>query len=51
MSTKLTIPEWVGSALTNGAFLDYADSTLAAYVAVGLEDINLTAIGMQLTAA
>ncbi len=51
MSTKLTIPEWVGSALTNGAFLDYADRSLAAYVAVGLEEINLTALGMQLTAA
>ena len=51
MGTKLTIPEWVGSSLTNGAFLDYADRSLAAYVAVGLGDINLTAIGMQLTAA
>ena len=25
MGTKLTIPEWVGSTLTNGSFLDYAD--------------------------
>ena len=51
MATTLTIPEWQGSGLTHAEFLEYGDKTLAAYVAVGLEDINLTAIGMQLTAA
>jgi len=51
MSTPLTIPEWVGSTLTHGAFLLYADKVLAAYVGVGLDQINLTAIGMQLTEA
>ena len=51
MATRLTIPEWTGTQLTNGSFLNYADSTLAAYVAVGLGDINLTTIGMQLTEA
>ena len=25
MSKQRMIPEWVGSTLTNGAFLDYAD--------------------------
>ena len=49
MGTKLTIPEWVGSTLTNGAFLDYAERSLAAYVAEGLDAISLTAIGMKLT--
>ena len=48
-STKLTIPEWVGSTLTNGAFLDYAERSLAAYVAEGLDAISLTEIGMKLT--
>ena len=51
MGTKLTIPEWVGSTLTNGAFLDYADRSLAAYVAVGLDQISMTDIGMKLTEA
>ena len=51
MATTLTIPEWQGAGLTHAEFLEYGDKTLAAYVAVGLEDINLTAIGMQLTAA
>ena len=49
MCTKLTIPEWVGSTLTNGAFLDYAERSLAAYVAEGLDAISLAAIGMKLT--
>ena len=49
MGTKLTIPEWVGSTLTNGAFLDYAERSLAAYVAEGLDAISLAAIGMKLT--
>ena len=51
MATNLTIPEWQGSGLTHAEFLEYADSSLAAYVAVGLSEINLTAIGMQLTEA
>ena len=51
MGTKLTIPEWVGSSLTNGAFLDYGDRSLAAYVAVGLDQISLTDIGTKLTEA
>ena len=51
MATNLTIPDWTGNRLTHGSFLNYVDSTLAAYVAVGLEDINLTAIGMQLPEA
>ena len=49
MSTKLTIPEWVGSTLTNGAFLDYAERSLAAYVEQGLDVLCLTEIGMKLT--
>ena len=49
MGTKLTIPEWVGSTLTNGAFLDYAERSLSAYVAEGLDAISLAAIGMKLT--
>ena len=49
MCTKLTIPEWVGSTLTNGAFLDYAERSLAAYVAEGFDAISLAAIGMKLT--
>ena len=49
MGTKLTIPEWVGSTLTNGAFLDYAERSLAAYVEQGFEPLSLTAIGMKLT--
>lgn len=51
MGTRLTIPEWVGSTLTNGAFLDYAERTLAVYVAVGLDAISLTQVGTDLTAA
>lgn len=51
MGTKQTIPKWVGSTLTNGSFLDYADSSLAAYVAAGLDAISMTDIGMKLTAA
>ena len=51
MATNLTIPEWTGNRLTHGSFLDYSDSVLAAYVGVGLDQINLTAIGMQLTKA
>ena len=49
MATKLTIPEWVGSTLTNGAFLDYAERSLAAYVEQGLDVLCLTEIGMKLT--
>ena len=30
MGTNLTIPEWMGSELTNGDFLNYASRTLAA---------------------
>ena len=51
MATKLMIPEWVGSTLTNGAFLDYAERSLAAYVAEGLDALSLTDIGMKLTEA
>ncbi len=51
MSTKLTIPEWVGSTLTNGAFLDYAERSLAAYVEQGFDVLCLTEIGMKLTEA
>ena len=51
MATKLIIPEWVGSTLTNGAFLDYAERSLAAYVAEGLDALSLTDIGMKLTEA
>ena len=49
MATKLMIPEWVGSTLTNGAFLDYAERSLAAYVAEGLDALSLTDVGMKLT--
>ena len=51
METDLTIPEYVGWNLTNGAFLDYAAATRDAYVGIGLEDLSLTAIGMQLIEA
>ena len=51
MSEPMEIPEWVGSTLTNGAFLDYAAATRDAYVGIGLEDLSLTAIGMQLIEA
>ena len=51
MATKLTIPEWVGWSLTNGSFLKYAENVLAAYVAEGLPELQLTAVGMQLTEA
>ena len=51
MATKLMIPEWVGSTLTNGAFLDYAERSLAAYVAEGLDALSLTDVGMKLTEA
>ena len=37
METDLTIPEYVGWNLTNGAFLDYAAATRDAYVGIGLE--------------
>lgn len=51
MSKQQMIPEWVGSTLTNGAFLDYAENVRDVYVGVGLDEINLTAVGAQLIAA
>lgn len=51
MDTKLMIPEWVGSTLTNAAFLDYSENVRDVYVGVGLDQINLTAVGMQLIEA
>ena len=51
MSKQQMIPEWVGSTLTNGAFLDYAENVRDVYVGVGLEEINLAAVGAQLIAA
>ena len=51
MDTDQVIPEWTGNRLTNGAFLDYANAVRDAYVGVGLDEINLTALGMQLVEA
>ena len=51
MGTKLTIPEWMGSGLTNGAVLDYAERSYAAYVEQGLDVLSLTEIGMKLAEA
>ena len=51
MNNEQEIPEWIGNRLTNGAFHDYAAAVRDAYVGVGLEDINLTALGMKLVEA
>ncbi len=51
MATRLVIPEWIGSTLTNGAFLDYAERSLAAYSEQGFDALSLMEIGQQLTDA
>ena len=51
MGTNLIIPEWTGNRLTNGAFLDYSERTLAVYVAQGFDVLSLTDIGPKLTEA
>ena len=48
MAENQEIPEWVGGHLTNGAFLDYASNVRDIYVGIGLADLSLTAVGMQL---
>jgi len=49
MSTKkLEIPEWTGSALTQGAFLNYALSVLKVMARHGFNNLALTEIGPQL---
>ena len=46
MSTKkLEIPEWTGSALTQGAFLNYALSVLKVMAGHGFNNLALTEIG------
>ena len=51
MDKQQEISDWIGYSLTNGAFHDYAAAVRDAYVGVGLEEINLTAIGMKLIEA
>jgi hypothetical protein len=45
---KLEIPEWTGSALTQGAFLNYALSVLKVMARHGFNNLALTEIGPQL---
>ncbi len=51
MATNLTIPEWTGSSLTNGAFLDFATRSLEAYSEQGFDALSLMEIGPKLTEA
>ena len=48
MSTKkLEIPEWTGSALTQGAFLNYALSVLKVMARHGFNNLALTYLGIR----
>ena len=51
MSKRMKIPEWIGSDLMNGTFLRYAENVRDIYVGIGLADLSLTAVGMQLIEA
>ena len=51
MSTRLEIPEWTGSALTAGAFSQYAERVVGVFTAYGMEDLALTEIGPALIVA
>ena len=51
MGTKQEIPEYVGSTLTNGAFLNYASAVLGAYVDIGFDELALTDVGTRLIEA
>jgi hypothetical protein len=51
MGTKLNISDWVGSTLTNGAVLDFAERVHAVYAEQGFDALSMTDIGMKLTAA
>ncbi len=48
MSKQQMMSECVGSTLLNGVFLDYAENVRDLYVGIGLDEIQLTAVGMQL---